>query len=64
VSFDPDAYRSRELATVGAIIDVSVQGRALNIEPVPARGLIDTGASVVFLDRRLALQAGLKAVDI
>lgn len=63
-AFDSDAYRSRELATVGAIIDVVVQGRAASAEPVVTRGLIDTGASVVFLDRRLAIQAGLKAVDI
>jgi hypothetical protein len=62
--FDPLAHASRELASVGSIIDIAISGRAANVPPLPARGLIDTGSSVVFIDRRLALQAGLKAVDM
>ena len=61
---EPHEHRSQELAEVGSIIDIAIVGRAANAVPVPARGLIDTGSSVVFIDRRLAMQAGLKAVNI
>ena len=63
-SWPSPAGRSQELAEVGPVIDVSIVGRAGNAVPVLARGLIDTGSTVVFIDRRLALQAGLKAVDM
>lgn len=63
-TFGGDGRGGDELAHVGPIIDVFVSGRALNVQPVSAKGLIDTGSSVVFIDKRLALQAGLKATNI
>lgn len=54
--------RSSELAAVGPVIDVRIGDVVLSAS-LPARGLIDTGASVVCIDRRLALRLGLRAVN-
>lgn len=51
-----------EKAVTGAVIDVLISGRAQHVAPTPARGLIDTGASAVFIDERIARGAGLKNV--
>jgi hypothetical protein len=53
-----------EIASLPPIIDVIVFGRAASVPAVPARGLIDTGSSVVFIDKKLAVQAGLKPRNI
>ena len=51
-----------EIAVTGPIIDVLISGRASHVAPVPARGLIDTGASAIFMNERIAFEAGLKNV--
>ncbi len=65
-TFGPDGpnseARAHELAAVGPVIDIEIGG--VKLQPkLPARGLIDTGASVVCIDRRLALRLGLQAVN-
>ncbi len=63
VSFGERSQAVHELAAVGPIIDVVIRGYAPNAPAVAARGLIDTGASVVCIDRRIALRLGLTPIN-
>lgn len=70
-TFGPDApdekTRRREVAIFGHLLTVHIQGYSseeiLPPATVETRGLIDTGASDVCIDYRIALQLGLKAID-
>lgn len=72
-SFGPAAAneneRRREAAILGHFLTVFIDGfgptqpgRTVD-GPIEARGLIDTGASDICIDYRLALELGLRAVD-
>jgi predicted aspartyl protease len=57
------ADRSRELSINGPLLDISIEGVGSAFAGLNARGLIDTGASVVVRDQRIADKLGLRLVN-
>jgi predicted aspartyl protease len=51
------------LAVSGPLIDISIQGVGSAFAGIAARGLIDTGASIVCISQRIADQLNLVSVD-
>lgn len=52
-----------ELWVSGPIIEISLHGSDPAIAPQAVEGVIDTGASVICLDQRIALRLGLTAIN-
>ena len=52
-----------EVWVSGPVVDVVLRGPEAETGGIRAEGLVDTGASIIGLDRRLALQLGLSAIS-
>jgi predicted aspartyl protease len=55
--------RQSGLANTGPVIDIQICAAGSAFTGIVAQGLIDTGASTVCIDNRLAAKAGLKLID-
>lgn len=55
--------RSTELAVLGPVIDIEICGANTVGAGIMARGLIDTGASGICLDEKIATRLGLIKID-
>jgi predicted aspartyl protease len=54
---------SVELWVSGPVIDITLHGADPSAPTETLEGIVDTGASVICLDRRVAIRLGLKAVN-
>lgn len=54
---------SAELWVSGPVIDITLHGSSPDLPTEELQGIVDTGASVICLDKRIALKLGLTAVN-
>ena len=52
-----------ELWVSGPIIDITLHGSSVDLPTEELQGIVDTGASVICLDKRVALRLGLTAIN-
>jgi predicted aspartyl protease len=52
-----------EVWVSGPVIDITLHGNDPNLPALSLQGIVDTGASVICLDRRVAVRLGLTAIN-